>query len=107
MNCTSPILQLNIRTLSRPPILDYYCAHKILDAVLAFYLELAKRNSIRVTTKLIFLVILPVNKTDLATALANALEKAIHTCEKLENPNRYIAVKSTKHPHYALSVKQH
>lgn len=84
---------------------DDYCEHKILDAVLAFYLGLAKRKGIQITTKLIFPESLPVNETDLATALANALENAIQACEKIEMPKRYIEVKSIIHPQFMLQVR--
>lgn len=87
------------------PAPDYYCDHKILDAVLAFYLGAAKRKGIRVTTKLIFPESLPVNETDLATVLANALENAIQACERIEMPKRYIEVKSIIHPQFMLQVR--
>ena len=87
------------------PMPDYYCDHKILDAVPAFYLGLAKRKGIQVTTKLIFPESLPVNETDLATALSNALENVIHACEKIEMPKRYIEVKSITHPQFMLQVR--
>ena len=87
------------------PAPDYYCDHKILDAVLAFYLGAAKRKGIRVTTKLIFPESLPVNETDLATVLANALENAIQACERIEMPRRYIEVKSITHPQFMLQVR--
>lgn len=83
----------------------YYCDHKILDAVLASYLGYAKRKGIQVSAKLLLPEILPVNETDLATALANTLENAIHACEKIEQPNRYIEVKSITHPCFMLQVK--
>ena len=41
----------------------------------------------------------------LATALANTLENAIHACEKIEQPKRYIEVKSITHPRFMLQVK--
>lgn len=87
------------------PAPDYYCDHKILDAVLAFYLGSAKRKGIRVTTKLLFPESLPVNETDLATVLANALENAIQACERIEMPRRYIEVKSITHPKFMLQVR--
>lgn len=87
------------------PTPDDYCDHKILDAVLAFYLGSAKRKGIQVTTKLIFPESLPVNETELATVLANALENAIQACEKIEASKRYIEVKSITHPQFMLQVR--
>lgn len=87
------------------PIPDHYCDYKILDAVLASYLGYAKRKGIQVSTKMLLPEILPVNETDLATALANTLENAIHACEKVEQHKRYIEVKSITHPRFMLQVK--
>lgn len=82
-----------------------YSEYPVLDAVLASYLELAQRKGIRVTTKLVFPDELPVNETELATALANAIENAIHACEKIEAPKRYIEIKSIIHPCLMLQVR--
>ena len=85
--------------------LERYCDHRILDVVLASYLEWAKRKGIRVATKLTFPEVLPVNETELATALANALENAIHACEKVDASERYIEVKSIIHPCFMVQVR--
>lgn len=82
-----------------------YCDHRILDAVLASYLELAKRNGIKVTAKMAFPDILPVNETELATAIANALENAIQACEKLSPSKRYIEIKSITAPCFMLQIR--
>lgn len=84
---------------------ERYCDYRILDAVLASYLEMAKRTGIRVTTKLAFPDVLPVNETALATTIANALENAIYACEKVELPKRYIEVKSITAPCFMLQVR--
>lgn len=84
---------------------DHYCDYKIIDAVLASYLSLAKRKNIQVTAKLIFPDVLPVNETDLATALANALENAVQAAVKVEIPKRYIEVKSITHPRFMLQIR--
>lgn len=82
-----------------------YSDYPVLDAVLAYYLEWAKRKGIRVTTKLAFPESLPVNETELATALANAIENAIHACEKVAEKKRYIEIKAISHPCFMLQVK--
>lgn len=84
---------------------ERYCDYRILDAVLASYLEMAKRTGIRVTTKLAFPDVLPANETALATTIANALENAIYACEKVELPKRYIEVKSITAPCFMLQVR--
>lgn len=85
--------------------LQRYCNHRILDAVLASYLEWAKRKGIRVTAKLIFPDVLPVNEAELATALANAIENAIQACEKIEMSKRYIEIKTIIEPCFMLQVR--
>lgn len=86
-------------------VLERYCEHRVLDAVLASYLETAKRNGIRVTTKLAFPDVLPVNETELATAIANALENAIQACDKVEAGGRHIEVRSITHPCFMMQVR--
>lgn len=82
-----------------------YSDYPVLDAVLTSYLEWAKRKGIRVTTKLAFPEKLPVNDTDLATALANAIENAIQACEKIETTKRYIEIKSITEPCFMLQIR--
>jgi len=82
-----------------------YCSHPILDAVFTSYLGSAKLKGIHVTTKLAFPEELPVNETELATALANALENAIQACEKVEHSKRYIEVKSITFPCFMVQIR--
>lgn len=82
-----------------------YSNYPVLDAVLTSYLEWAKRKGIRVTTKLAFPETLPVNETELATALANAIENAIQACEKIETPKRYLELKSITEPCFMLQIR--
>ena len=84
---------------------ETYCSHAVLDAVFSSYLEWAKRKNIRVSAKLIFPEVLPVNEAELATALANAIENAIHACEKLEPSKRYIEIKSIVYPCFMLQIR--
>lgn len=84
---------------------ECYCDHRILDAVLTSYLEWARRKGIQVTTKFAFPKELPVNETELATAMANALENAIQACEKIEPSKRYIEVKSITYPCFMIQVR--
>lgn len=86
-------------------MVESYCDHRILDALLASYLEWARRKGVRVTTKLTFPEVLPVNETELATALANALENAIQACEKVESAKRYIEIKSIIEPCFMLQIR--
>lgn len=92
------------KTLPKP-VSEHFCDYKILDAVLASYLGMAKKKGIHVTTKMLFPDELPANETSLATALANALENAIQACEKVEIPKRYIEVKSITHPRFMIQIR--
>ena len=46
-----------------------YCDHPVIDAVFSSYLKQAERKGVRVTTKLSFSKEMPVNETELATAI--------------------------------------
>ncbi len=84
---------------------ESYCSHTVLDAVFSSYLEWAKQKNIRVSAKLVLPEVLPVNEAELATALANAIENAIHACEKLDPSKRYIEIKSIIYPCFMLQVR--
>ena len=86
-------------------LVESYTSHKILDAVLSSHLEWAKRKEIRVSAKLTLPEELPVQEADLATALANALENAIHACTKIGPSQRYIEVKSITHPRFMFQIR--
>ncbi len=86
------------------PIQSYTC-YAILDAVLSSYLEQARRREIRVETRIHFPEPLPVNESELATVFANAIENAIHACEKLEVAKRYLEVTVLAQPCFMLQVR--
>lgn len=91
-------------SLPEKPV-ESYCNHAVLDAVLSSYLQRAKRKDIRVSAKISFPTPLPVNESELATVFANAIENAIHACEKIEAAERYIEVKVLSEPCFMLQVK--
>ncbi len=82
-----------------------YCENAVLDAVLSSYLYKAEREGIRVTTALSFPDPLPVDDAELATALANAIENAIHAQAEVEESARHIEVKAIISPRFMLEVK--
>ena len=85
--------------------LENYCKFTLLDAVLSSYLQEAKRKSIRVSVKIALPEVLPVNESELATMFANAIENAIHACEKIEPNKRYIEIKTITVPCLMLMVR--
>ena len=85
--------------------LDHYCSHPVLDAVLASYLTWARHKGITVTTALDFPEQLQVNESELATVFANALENAIHACEKLPQGERYLEIKVLCTPCFMVQIR--
>ncbi len=67
-----------------------YCHNVILDAIFSFYFEKAQLAGIAVEHKLVIPNELPVDAAELSTVFANALENAIHACEKLPMEQRKI-----------------
>lgn len=85
--------------------LENYCKFTLLDAVLSSYLQEAKRKHIRVSVKIALPEVLPVNESELATMLANAIENAINACKKIEPAKRYIEIKTITVPCLMLMVQ--
>ena len=85
--------------------LENYCKFTLLDAVLSSYLQEARRKNIRLSVKIALPEVLPVNESELATMLANAIENAINACEKIEPNKRYIEIKTITVPCLMLMVR--
>jgi len=81
-----------------------YCADPVVDAVLSNYLQKAERKGIRVETALSFPSPIPVPVAELATVFANALENAIHACEKLPREKRWIQIKALTVPRFMIQI---
>lgn len=81
-----------------------YCQSTIIDAVLSTYIQRAENNGIKVTFGFAFPDIIPVNETELATAIANALENAINACEKLYKEKRFIDIKVLNRPRFIIQI---
>lgn len=84
--------------------LTCYSNHAVLDAALAAYIQKAQSKGIPVNLGLAFPEVLPMNEAELATAMANALENAIHACEKVEPEKRYIDIKVLCRPGFIIQV---
>ena len=81
-----------------------YCSYPVIDAVLSSYLQKAEGTGIEVSVALAFPESLPVGEPELATVFANAIENAIHACEKLPEEKREIRVKAITTPHFMVQV---
>ena len=81
-----------------------YCQHPILDAMLFSYITKAESKDIRLELGLSFPDKIPVDESELATAIANALENAINACEKLEPKRRFIEIKAIQKPRFMLRI---
>lgn len=81
-----------------------YCKNAVVDAALAAYIQQAESKSIKVTTALLFPETLPVNDAELATVFANAIENAIHACEKLPEEKRFIRIQVLETPGFMLQI---
>lgn len=81
-----------------------YCKNAVVDAALAAYIQQAESKSIKVTTALSFPETLPVNDAELATVFANAIENAIHACEKLDESKRFIKIQVLASPGFMMQV---
>lgn len=85
-------------------VVERYCQHTVLDAVLSSYIRKAWSKEIKVHVGLAFPDTLPVREAELATAFANALENAINACEKVEPDKRYIDIKVLNHPRFIIQI---
>ncbi|MBO5094107.1 MAG: GHKL domain-containing protein, partial [Lachnospiraceae bacterium] len=81
-----------------------YCSNPVLNAVLSSYLEQAKREHIRLETYLAIPYRLPVDAAELSIVFANALENAIHACQKLPENERKITLKCIHKPSLMLEI---
>jgi len=81
-----------------------YCENAVLDAVFSSYLGRAENRRIRVTTSIRFPEELPASDIELATVFANAIENAIHACEKVDEQNRWIDLKVISKPKFMFQI---
>ena len=86
-------------------VLTHYCKSPVLDALLAYYEEQAQDRNIEMHIRIALGPELPVDETELSTVFANALENAIHACEKLpEGTSRRIEVSAVSAPHFCVEI---
>lgn len=83
-----------------------YCKNAVIDAALSAFIQNAENRGIRVEVGFDFPDPIPVDATELATVLANAIENAINACEKMgEGEDRFIDIKVLSDPSFMIQVK--
>jgi hypothetical protein len=75
-----------------------------LDATLSFYLNKAYDTDIDLDISLQFPQELSISDIELATVLANAIENAIHACEKIEKGKRFLQLKVVCKPIFSIAI---
>lgn len=87
------------------PMLQRWCDHPVIDAVLAYHLHKARNKQIRVSTSLCFPKTLPVSEAELGTVFANALENAIQACETLDPNQRFLEIIVRNDPCFMFQIR--
>lgn len=82
-----------------------YSQYPIIDAVLSVYIRKAEQNGIDVKMGFAFPDTFEASETELATALANAIENAVHACVKLPQKDRHIEIKVLSKPKFMIMVR--
>lgn len=82
-----------------------YCQYAVIDAVLSVYIRRAEECGIKVKIGFDFPDEYESSETELATALANAIENAIHACEKIPESDRFIEIKVISKPKFIIMIR--
>ena len=82
-----------------------YSKSPIIDAVLSVYIRKAEQSGIDVKMGFAFPDTFEASETELATALANAIENAINACVKLPPKDRHIEIKVLSKPKFMIMVR--
>ena len=82
-----------------------YCKNTVVDAALSAFIQNAEGRGIRVDVGFDFPDPIPVDATELATVLANAIENAINACEGMDkSDDRFIDIKVLSTPSFMIKV---
>ena len=82
----------------------HWCRQPVLDAVFTSYFDQAQRQEIRIEANLSLSSVLPVDESELAIVLANALENAIYANMKLPSGRREICCHMVSVPSLMLEI---
>ena len=74
---------------------ETFCQNVTVNAVLSFYIRRAREAGCKVKAEVKIPEFIPFEEMDLCIVLSNALENAIHACEKLEEKERYVKLKAS------------
>lgn len=83
----------------------HYTQNVLIDAVLAVYIAKAEKAGIVLKLGFAFPETFEAKESELATALANAIENAIHACEKLPAEKRFLEIKALCKPKFIIMVR--
>jgi sensor histidine kinase regulating citrate/malate metabolism len=83
---------LEERLYQEPRTGQRYCENTTVNAAITHYVTIAERNSIRVKVSTNIPYDPGVDEMQLAIAISNLLENAIHACEKVPENDRYIEI---------------
>jgi len=98
-------IQEYLDTVQRTQI-KRYCKNAVIDAALSAFIQNAENRGIRVDVGFDFPDPIPVDATELATVLANAIENAINACERMDvDEDRFIDIKVLSEPSFMIQVK--
>ena len=82
-----------------------YCDNTTVNAILVYYIQKAEQEGITVETDCKLPEKLPLEASELAMVLANAIENAIHACGRLpKDSDRIIKIKMVSTPQFALEI---
>lgn len=82
-----------------------YSQYPVIDAILSVYIRKAEQSGIDVKIGFAFPDKFDASETELATALANAIENAINACGKLPQKDRYMEIKVLSNPKFMIMVR--
>lgn len=83
---------LEERLSQEPRSMRRYCENTTVNAALTHYVTMAERKSIKVTVQTHIPIDPGVDEMQLAIAISNLFENAIHACEKLPEGERFIGI---------------
>lgn len=83
---------LEERLSQEPRSFKRYCENATVNAALMHYVTIAERNSIKVTISTNIPYDPGVDEMQLAIAISNLFENAIHACEKIPEADRFIEI---------------
>lgn len=85
--------------------IERYSQSPIVDAVLSAYIKKAENAGISVKLGFAFPDTFAASESELATALANALENAVNACAKLPQEKRFLEIKVLCRPKFIVMVR--